>query len=377
MANGFDYESPLNRLLSVTLPQFVNNERNRQESSRRFDEQMKVEADARNQQQLNFQQQQMLQKKKLDFDIQMSEKREDADVDQGVIGSLDKVGNLNQQMTRATKLLPSMRTEAGKTNLQGIINSAQNTIDSRTAMLDSLLEMELIRDNEYNVMKNNLASAGYDNMNTQIVGQAIKQANLESNREWLTNMEELKGINTQLVVESKNIGTAIYATDEAQKQLKDNIELLNTRKSEILKEMKVGSKTNREDITPGTVTLAGGGTLSGSDYDSFVQGTSDDLPLSIWSTLEVEDIEDLEQRRKSYASGVKTKLDRQMAENPPLTKKEQAILRKAEADEKKKAIMMGEGIDVTGRSTLEGFLNMMKNLEAGQNPQTPFNPFGR
>ena len=377
MANGFDYESPLNRLLSVTLPQFVNNERNRQESSRRFDEQMAVEADARNQQQLNFQQQQMLQKKKLDFDIQMSEKREDADVDQGVIGSLDKVGNLNQQMTRATKLLPSMKTEAGKTNLQGIINSAQNTIDSRTAMLDSLLEMELIRDNEYNVMKNNLASAGYDNMNTQIVGQAIKQANLESNREWLTNMEELKGINTQLVVESKNIGTAIYATDEAQKQLKDNIELLNTRKSEILKEMKVGSKTNREDITPGTVTLAGGGTLSGSDYDSFVQGTSDDLPLSIWSTLEVEDIEDLEQRRKSYASGVKTKLDRQMAENPPLTKKEQAILRKAEADEKKKAIMMGEGIDVTGRSTLEGFLNMMKNLEAGQNPQTPFNPSGR
>ena len=377
MANGFDYESPLNRLLSVTLPQFVNNERNRQESSRRFDEQMKVEADARNQQQLNFQQQQMLQKKKLDFDIQMSEKREDADVDQGVIGSLDKVGNLNQQMTRATKLLPSMKTEAGKTSLQGIINSAQNTIDSRTAMLDSLLEMELIRDNEYNVMKNNVASAGYDNMNTQIVGQAIKQANLESNREWLTNMEELKGINTQLVVESKNIGTAIYATDEAQKQLKDNIEILNTRKSEILKEMKVGSKTNREDITPGTVTLAGGGTLSGSDYDSFVQGTSDDLPLSIWSTLEVEDIEDLEQRRKSYASGVKTKLDRQMEENPPLTKKEQAILRKAEADEKKKAIAMGEGIDPTGRSTLQGFLNMMQNLEAGQNPQTPFNPSGR
>ena len=377
MANGFDYESPLNRLLSVTLPQFVNNERNRQESSRRFDEQMKVEADARNQQQLNFQQQQMLQKKKLDFDIQMSEKREDADVDQGVISSLDKVGNLNQQMTRATKLLPSMRTEAGKTNLQGIINSAQNTIDSRTAMLDSLLEMELIRDNEYNVMKNNVASAGYDNMNTQIVGQAVKQSNLESNREWLTNMEELKGINTQLVAETKNIGTAIYADPKAQEQLNMNIEMLKARKSELLKQMKVGSKTNREDITPGTVTLAGGGTLSGSDYDSFVQGISDDLPLSIWSTLEVEDIEDLEQRRKSYASGVKTKLDRQMAENPPLTKKQQALLRKAEADEKKKAIMMGEGIDPTGRSTLQAFLNMMQNLEAGQNPQTPLNPFGR
>jgi len=235
----------------------------------------------------------------------------------------------------------------------------------------------LIRDNEYNVMKNNVASAGYDNMNTQIVGQAVKQSNLESNREWLTNMEELKGINTQLVAETKNIGTAIYADPKAQEQLNMNIEMLKARKSELLKQMKVGSKTNREDITPGTVTLAGGATMSGSDYDSFVQGTSDDLPIEVWSTFQPEDIQDLEQRRQSYASGVKTKLDRQMEENPPLTKKQQALLRKAEADEKKKAIMMGEGIDPTGRSTLQAFLNMMQNLEAGQNPQTPLNPFGR
>ena len=76
-----------------------------------------------------------------------------------------------------------MRTEAGKTGLQGIVNSAQNTMESRTAMLDSLLEVELIQPNEYNVMKNNIGSAGYDNMNTQIVNQAIKQSNLESNRE--------------------------------------------------------------------------------------------------------------------------------------------------------------------------------------------------
>ena len=140
--------------------------------------------------------------------------------------------------------------------------------------------------------------------------------------------------------------------------------------------MKVGSQTNREDITPGTVTLAGGGTISGSDYDSFVQGTSDDLPLSVWTTLEVEDIEDLEQRRQSYASGVQTKLDEQIAKNPPLTKKEQAILRKAEADEKKKAIKTDLKEDATGRSTLKGFLEMMGNLKAGDNPQTPFNPMG-
>ena len=376
MANRFDYESPLNRLLSVTLPQVISKERDREESSRRFNAEISANADARRQQQLNFNEQQRLEKDKLTFSRERVQKQDDADMDQNIISSLDKVGNLNQQITRANKLLPTMRTEAGKTGLQGIVNSAQNTMESRTAMLDSLLEVELIQPNEYNVMKNNIGSAGYDNMNTQIVNQAIKQSNLESNRGWLTNMEELKGINTQLVVESKNIGTAIYATEKAQQQLKDNIEILNTRKTELLKEMKVGSQTNSEDITPGTVTLAGGGTISGSYYDSFVQGTSDDLPLSVWTTLEVEDIEDLEQRRQSYASGVQTKLDEQIAKNPKLTKKEQAILRKAEADEKKKAIMAGEGIDMTGRSTLEGFLNMMKNLKAGDNPQTPFNPMG-
>jgi hypothetical protein len=351
-------------------------DKDRAEGARRFNAEMSANADARRQQQLNFNEQQRLEKDKLTFSRERVQKQDDADMDQNIISSLDKVGNLNQQITRANKLLPTMRTEAGKTGLQGIVNSAQNTMESRTAMLDSLLEVELIQPNEYNVMKNNIGSAGYNNMNTQIVNQAIKQSNLESNRGWLTNMEELKGINTQLVVESKNIGTAIYATEKAQQQLKDNIEILNTRKTELLKEMKVGSQTNREDITPGTVTLAGGGTISGSYYDSFVQGTSDDLPLSVWTTLEVEDIEDLEQRRQSYASGVQTKLDEQIAKNPKLTKKEQAILRKAEADEKKKAIMAGEGIDMTGRSTLEGFLNMMKNLKAGDNPQTPFNPMG-
>lgn len=39
MANGFDYESPINRLLSITIPQFLESSLDRQESARRFDEQ--------------------------------------------------------------------------------------------------------------------------------------------------------------------------------------------------------------------------------------------------------------------------------------------------------------------------------------------------
>ena len=58
MANGFDYESPLNRLLGVTIPQFLNQQLDRQESSRRFDEQMLAQAAERRQRQANFDRQQ-------------------------------------------------------------------------------------------------------------------------------------------------------------------------------------------------------------------------------------------------------------------------------------------------------------------------------
>jgi len=43
MANGFDYESPLNRLLNVTIPELVSGQLTREESSRRFDRQLELE----------------------------------------------------------------------------------------------------------------------------------------------------------------------------------------------------------------------------------------------------------------------------------------------------------------------------------------------
>jgi hypothetical protein len=43
MANGFDYESPLNRLLNVTIPELVSGQLTREESKRRFDKQLELE----------------------------------------------------------------------------------------------------------------------------------------------------------------------------------------------------------------------------------------------------------------------------------------------------------------------------------------------
>jgi len=66
MANRFNYESPIDRLLSVTLPQFVSKERDREESSRRFDAQMIADSDKTDQAQANFDKNFKLQEDQLD-----------------------------------------------------------------------------------------------------------------------------------------------------------------------------------------------------------------------------------------------------------------------------------------------------------------------
>ena len=48
MANGFDYEAPINKLLSVTVPQFLDKQLDRQESSRRFDKQLLAQVERDN-----------------------------------------------------------------------------------------------------------------------------------------------------------------------------------------------------------------------------------------------------------------------------------------------------------------------------------------
>ena len=48
MTNGFDYEAPINKLLSVTVPQFLDKQLDRQESSRRFDKQLLAQVERDN-----------------------------------------------------------------------------------------------------------------------------------------------------------------------------------------------------------------------------------------------------------------------------------------------------------------------------------------
>ena len=372
MANGFDYESPLNRLLSVTLPQFVNNERNRQESSRRFDEQMAVEADARRQQQFNFEQQQTLQKEQFAFNKERTEKADDADMDSGLISSLDRITDLGRKEIRINKLMGQVKTTAGKNSLEGMLSGIQNTREIRQADLESLKEIDLINDRELILMTNQINSPGYEKTYNNIVGQAIKQANKQDDRGFIADREELKSIITEIPSLYKVLTETI--DEDEKKAIQATISRKEARKLEVLEGMRIGS--GQPQSVKGTTFLAGGGRISASVLNSYVTG-SEDIPEDLLAVLNEEDFQDLENQRMAYESGVESKLAQQAAENPPLTPKQKALLKRAEQKEAKKLALENQMIDPTGRTTLEGILNMMQNLQAGDNPQTPFNPSGR
>ena len=88
MANGFDYESPLNRLLSITVPQTINRALDRQESSRRFDREMDMKDEQLSQAQDNFDEQLEITKEQNKFNREQTLKAEDRADDKLIIDDI-------------------------------------------------------------------------------------------------------------------------------------------------------------------------------------------------------------------------------------------------------------------------------------------------
>tara|TARA_R100000005_G_C4999863_1_gene206666 strand:- start:2663 stop:4528 length:1866 start_codon:yes stop_codon:yes gene_type:complete len=110
MANGFDYESPINRLLSVTIPQFLDSQLNRQERARQFDEQL-----ALRQQQFDAQMaQQKRQNDILDKTLQREEKDRTNAERFEVENSFLKEVSLERDPENAMRLLENMEFTSPK-----------------------------------------------------------------------------------------------------------------------------------------------------------------------------------------------------------------------------------------------------------------------
>ena len=95
MANGFDYESPLNRLLSITVPQTINRALDRQESSRRFDREMDMKDEQLSQAQDNFDEQLEITKEQNKFNREQTLKAEDRADDKLILDEIFKTKTIS------------------------------------------------------------------------------------------------------------------------------------------------------------------------------------------------------------------------------------------------------------------------------------------
>ena len=166
MANRFNYEGELNRLLSVTLPQFVNNELNRQESARRFDEQMDRDAEKTQQAQDNFDEQLEITKEQNRFNRQQTLKAEDRADDKLIIDEIFNTKTISGRKKAIETEGLVIKTDAYKNRLKVAGNELESiaTDNKRVADIYRGISPELGR----------IADAQVDNIDFNIDADVLK-----------------------------------------------------------------------------------------------------------------------------------------------------------------------------------------------------------
>jgi hypothetical protein len=138
MANGFDYKSPIDTLLSVTLPRFLDSELNRQERSRQFDERL-----AFNEQQALINQQQAqksfnLRKDQFDFQKKLQQTKEDEEFDEQLMSTLENVRSYPDYEKQAGVIRDRLKTDKFRTVLDRGLITAQSNSQFTKREIDSL-----------------------------------------------------------------------------------------------------------------------------------------------------------------------------------------------------------------------------------------------
>jgi hypothetical protein len=136
MANGFDYKSPIDTLLSVTLPRFLENELTRQERSRQFDQRL-----AFNEQQALTNQQQaqenfQLRREQFNFQKGLQQTKEDEEFDQGLVATLDSIRNYPDYVKQVEILKDRLKTDKYK----NILNTSLITAESNNKFINREIE---------------------------------------------------------------------------------------------------------------------------------------------------------------------------------------------------------------------------------------------
>ena len=166
MANGFDYVSPLNRLLSITVPQTINRALDRQESSRRFDREMDMKDEQLSQAQDNFDEQLEITKEQNKFNREQTLKAEDRADDKLIIDEIFNTKTISGRKKAIETEGLVIKTDAYKNRLKVAGNELESiaTDNKRVADIYRGISPELGR----------IADAQVDNIDFNIDADVLK-----------------------------------------------------------------------------------------------------------------------------------------------------------------------------------------------------------
>tara|TARA_R100000900_G_scaffold145466_1_gene131362 strand:- start:1704 stop:2849 length:1146 start_codon:yes stop_codon:yes gene_type:complete len=381
MANGFDYESPLNRLLGVTIPQFLNQQLDRQESSRRFDEQMLAQAAERRQRQANFDRQQSSLDEEREFNKQRVIKDDLYDIDESLIERINSEGDLDRKKVLAEKLSGQFKTDKGANELNAIMSSVEGEKENRQSDLDLYKEIGILRDNEYTILSKNVSSSGYESQFNTIVNNSIKQADLADNRDFQAKFSDVKFIQSKIIQLQKDKSTYTMPGSAERASVDEEIQGLETQlksAKETLNQYfrgESGGDTGGDtggNTQAGMTRLKGGGIIPTAILNQFIAGEIDDVPAEYYTAFNDEDYDDLlvqEKLAQTRRKNIRQEAISSVPTAEKLTKKEQALLRRRRKQEE----VLGS-VDFTGQEGFQSVIDFLRNIEAPEGSM--FRPAG-
>ena len=381
MANGFDYESPLNRLLGVTIPQFLNQQLDRQESSRRFDEQMLAQAAERRQRQANFDRQQSSLDEEREFNKQRVIKDDLYDIDESLIERINSEGDLDRKKVLAEKLSGQFKTDKGANELNAIMSSVEGEKENRQSDLDLYKEIGILRDNEYTILSKNVSSSGYESQFNTIVNNSIKQADLADNRDFQAKFSDVKFIQSKIIQLQKDKSTYTMPGTPERASVDEEIQGLETQlksAKETLNQYfrgESGGDTGGDtggNTQAGMTRLKGGGIIPTAILNQFIAGEIDDVPAEYYTAFNDEDYDDLlvqEKLAQTRRKNIRQEAISSVPTAEKLTKKEQALLRRRRKQEE----VLGS-VDFTGQEGFQSVIDFLRNIEAPEGSM--FRPAG-
>jgi len=323
MANGFTFESPLNKLLNETIPSLLQNEVARQDrlqqiEQARFDRLDEIERNQANfeqtrQDNLNFQNRQLNQQEdqqryqrrldrqnRLDFEEQMvlqnreRVKQETRELDSRLINLVNEAGSFTDRINLANQFKTRVKDPLSVDALDAIINKTETAAGFRQSEIKTLLDSGLINENAYNTLLRNSDQsdeASYQRVYSTIKSQVMQDISQDDELDLINLQEVNKGlINLRKELNDAKQTDLAANNTEASDLVNQNIEALTIQRDALIE----GIKSRKSPYSPTVKTnmqslvrqkIARGEDFTGEDLKNYTPEQLEEIDSAIKEIL--------------------------------------------------------------------------------------------